>query len=230
MKGPLGGREGFTLLELLVAITLLAAIMAILTGGFSLSLRSWEASKAKMEGHYDITEGMYLLSGQVKMAKRAFRVDEKNKQTLVFSGNAGSVEFVSAMPRLLPSDKADGFYLQKITFDGNKHRVVFGESWFQPYLPPEKVRWKETSMGQGKIKSFRLEYLVRDNDPGKPESYGWADSVNSDTIVTGGKVPEMPKAVRMRMETGGEKENFVWPPMVAQIYEGSEIKMPDVKR
>jgi len=230
MTRPMKGRDGFTLLELLVAMTLLAAIMAILTGGFSLSLRSWESGKERMDGHYDITEGISLLAGQLRMAKRVFKEDERNNQALAFSGSAEKVEFVSTLPRLLASDKADGLYLQKIVFNPKTQSVLFGEGWFQPSLPPEKMRWSETEIGRGKIKSFRLEYLVKDRTSGVEDVYEWKDSVNLGSKPGDRGEWEFPKAVRMQIKTGGEKDGFPWPPVVALVHEGEEIKMAEGKR
>ena len=44
-----GGERGFTLLELLVAITLLGLLMAALLGGLRLGARVWETGEARLD-------------------------------------------------------------------------------------------------------------------------------------------------------------------------------------
>ncbi|MBI5178771.1 MAG: prepilin-type N-terminal cleavage/methylation domain-containing protein [Nitrospinae bacterium] len=210
-----GGRQGgFTLIELVIAMSLLAAMAAILTGGLSLSLRSWEAGKERMEEHHDLTEGFLMLEGQVRMARTAFWLNEKNERTPVFSGKPEEIVFAAGYPRLVPLGEAEGWYLQKIAFNPERSSIVYAESWFQPAMEPEKVRWTKTEIGKGRIKSLHLEYLVQ-VEPGK---FAWTTSIADEKRADPARLP---KSVRITAETEAEKDGFAWPPMEVEITEGA---------
>ncbi len=218
-------QRGFTLLELLIAITLLAAITAILTAGFQLSLRSWEAGSDLMERHYDFTEGMGLIEGQLKSARAVNFVNEKNEKAVAFHGEVEKLLFVANTSRLKALPGADGFYLQRLSFDADKKMLLFSEAPFDPHTPVEKVEWTDIPMGEGAINKFKCEYLYHEGT-GSDIKDVWreksVDDKNRDVDV-------MPLAVRFSLTMEEHADPFVWPPLTVWIEPGSLIA-PEVAR
>ena len=219
----MNNQRGFTLLELLIAITLLAAIIAILTGGFQLSLRSWEAGRERMEGHYDLTEGMGLIAGQLKGAREVYFVNDKNEKALAFRGEAKNLLFVANAPRLKALTDADGFYLQKLAFDADKKTLLFSEAPFDPRTPAAEVKWTDVPMGEGKIQDFKCEYFYREGT-GADVKEVWREKSADD------KNPDkMPLAARLSLTAAESGAPFAWPPLTAWIEPGGAVA-PEAKR
>ncbi len=216
-------QRGFTLLELLIAITLLAAITAILAAGFHLSLRSWEAGRGRMEGHYDFTEGMGLIAGQLKSARAVNLVNEKNEKVIAFHGEAEKLLFVANAPRLKALTDADGFYLQRLSFDAEKKSLLFSEAPFNPHTPVEEVKWTDVPMGEGTVKGFKCEYLYREG-AGSDVKDVWREKSAGDKDVDA-----MPLAVRLSLTVEEGNDPFVWPPLIVRIEPGAAVA-PEVAR
>ncbi len=216
-------QRGFTLLELLIAITLLAAITAILTTGFHLSLRSWEAGRARMEGHYDLTEGIGLIAGQLKSARQTYFVNVKNDKFLAFHGEADKLLFVANAPRLKALADADGFYLQRLSFDAEKKTLLFSEAPFDPHTPLEEVKWTDIPMGEGKIKDFKCEYLYHEGEGSEAKDVWRGKSVDDKEL------DKMPLAARLSLTAAESNDPFAWPPLTVRIEPGG-IVAPEVKQ
>lgn len=216
-------QRGFTLLELLIAITLLAAITAILTTGFQLSLRSYEAGRERMEGHYDLTEGMGLIAGQLKSARAVYFVNGKNEKVLAFKGEADKLLFVSNAPRLKALTDADGFYLQRLSFDAEKKTLLFSEAPFDPHTPVNEVKWTDVPMGEGTIKEFKCEYLYREGT-GSDAKDVWREKSVDDK-----EMDKMPLAARLSLATVESNDPFVWPPLTVRIEPGVIVAPEDKK-
>lgn len=215
-------QRGFTLLELLIAITLLAAITAVLTAGFQILLRSWEAGRDRMEGHYDLTEGLALIAGQLKSARNVNFVDEKNEKTPAFHGEPATLLFVANAPRLKALTGADGFYLQRLSFDAEKKTLLFSEAPFDPHTPLKDVKWTDVPMGGGRIKDFKCAYFYREGE-GAAVKDVWREKSVDDKDKE-----KMPLAARLSVVAAESNDPFVWPPLTIWIEPGV-IVAPEVK-
>ncbi len=244
----LKSQKGFTLLEMLVAITLLAAMVAILSGGFGLSIRAWEAGEKRMEDHYGTTEAMTLIVRQLKNGKKAYTFDKKkNKKLPAFAGTPSSIVFVTNTPRLHTAGEDAGLFLQSIAFDPSGKSIVFRESYFDPRSPleeleglekldgHEKFEGLEMEMAKGTTQSLSFEYYMpnpvaeEDAEEGD-EKYIWTDTVDY-TLEGDEKIPdELPKAVRVRIEVENGKDEFVWPELLAPLTINAEIKKTETEK
>jgi general secretion pathway protein J len=84
-SGPI---DGFTLLELLIVLTILGLIMVTLTGGLTFAGRAWETQARQIDRRGDIGAVQNVLSHLLAEGRD-------------FEGDAVSVRFVGAMPRAL---------------------------------------------------------------------------------------------------------------------------------
>jgi general secretion pathway protein J len=89
--------RGFTLLELVVALTLLAVMASILYGALGYAGRSWEGGEAKA----DATAGMRLSHGFLRAqleSQHPMRMRKMPGFPLLFSGSRDEVRFAAALP------------------------------------------------------------------------------------------------------------------------------------
>ncbi len=85
---------GFTLLEMLLAITLLSLIVSAILGGLHLGRRAWEAGKT-YETVSEIEESARAINGQLARAI-AIRIPRaNNEQVVAFNGLPESCRFLA---------------------------------------------------------------------------------------------------------------------------------------
>ncbi|GMT42949.1 MAG: hypothetical protein IEMM0002_1360 [bacterium] len=228
----LSNRRGFTLLELLIAITLLAAMLGIIAGGFHLSIRAWEAGGKRLENRQELTESVNLLKRLIKSAMPVMYIADrdKNQNRIAFIGEEESATFVTAAPRLHPPEDAAGFlFVQRVEFLPAVYGLSFKEARFDPSKKPDDYEWIEMIVGKESIRSFRFEYFVKNPKAeaggGKSEKYIWTDTANSDRDGAWKKTGNLPQAVRIRLEVLDSPDNFVWPDQLVPLYRNAVIEM-----
>ena len=92
---------GFTLLEILVAVTLLGLLMVALLGGVRLGVRAWEASGTRLDDDARLTAVQGFLRERLTQA----RLSEASPPTIqtrpAFRGERDRLSFVTLMPEHL---------------------------------------------------------------------------------------------------------------------------------
>jgi general secretion pathway protein J len=96
-------QRGFTLLELLVAITLLGVLMAALFGALRLGARVWETGDARLDASARVQVVQDFLRQQLgqTMPLAALTDDPRASGVLVFVGANDGLRFVSLLPEHL---------------------------------------------------------------------------------------------------------------------------------
>lgn len=89
---------GFTLLELLVAMTLLGLLMTALFGGLRLGTRVWEASDRVLDDESRVLTIQRFLRDRLEQTFPAKHRDDDGNGPIVFSGDRTSLRFASTMP------------------------------------------------------------------------------------------------------------------------------------
>lgn len=92
------GMAGFTLMELLVAMTLLGLVMVLLTGGIRFGARVWERSEAQGSHTDTIRVAQEFLRRQLSRAYPLFVTDPTNPH-VEFSGNEDSMALLTTAPQ-----------------------------------------------------------------------------------------------------------------------------------
>ncbi|MGH6943464.1 MAG: prepilin-type N-terminal cleavage/methylation domain-containing protein [Geminicoccaceae bacterium] len=107
-------QRGFTLLELLVAITLLGLLMAALFGGLRLGARIWETSVTRLDAssRVQIVQG-FLRQRLAEMLPVSVVVEESGREAPWLRGAPDSLRFAS----LLPEHLGSGVYLMELALD-----------------------------------------------------------------------------------------------------------------
>lgn len=95
-KGRKTRSSGFTLVELMVAMTIMAFVMLIIGKGFRLGMDAWDRGEAKtvITQRYRVLTG--LMSQQMKSAY-PYRIDLEDEKIAVFKGEEDSVMFVTTI-------------------------------------------------------------------------------------------------------------------------------------
>lgn len=187
------GQSGFTLIELMVAITLLALMVAILYGAFFLGHRAAEKARVRFDKSQTLRAvGEYLGA----LIRSAFPYQAAGEGAVPFSGEKEQLSFVSAVSMGV---EGQGVAKISLSWSGGGGDVVLVE---------ETPVWAE---GLGKsvtlweaAEDLTLEYLDSQN-----EEERWL------TEWDGATKRSLPRAVRLSLrESGGRELRWVFPIMV----------------
>lgn len=92
-------QRGFTLLELLIALAIIGALLAIAFGGFRVALAAWRQGEDRAEAHQHVRGVSMILARAIGAAYpyRAAR-EPSPEPVLLFRGTASRIEFVTQAP------------------------------------------------------------------------------------------------------------------------------------
>jgi general secretion pathway protein J len=201
-EGSSSYQGGFTLVELLIAITLVGIILVILFSSLRLSTRSWEAAEKKTQSveKFRVIDGLFRR--QIRELKLLFYNDPEQGPVLTFSGTSKSMKFVAP---LLTHLGLGGLYwiAYDVVKEGDKSRLIM--NW-QPYRPNEQneqqVGRPEQEVLLDAVEEVAFSYFGGEMAGGKPE---WHDRWENPQ--------QPPQLVRMEVRTNG----IQWPQLVARI-------------
>lgn len=193
-------QTGFTLLELLVSITLMGLVLVVLYSGLRLGLNSWEGGEQRAEATNRLRLAQEFLRRQLTQSIKTYQVNDRQERVVVFVGQADGVEFVAPM---LAQLGMGGLYRVRII-------ATDGRLWirWRPYLPadPDAEPERETVLLDG-VSDVEWAYFgPEDQQPDSPRrwSSNWTNT------------QQRPQLVRLNLRLGGEP----WPDLVAALAEG----------
>ena len=148
--------RGFTLLELLITITILGMVMVILAQASTLSIQTWEKGTASQVTNQQTAVITDLLSQQLRSAyplripiTKDDGTQDPSKKLLVFDGGTESVAFVTAKPLGIQSRGGLHlvvYYLEREKDSSTSHliaayRSVYHRQFYEtPFTDTEKTR------------------------------------------------------------------------------------------
>lgn len=94
---PLLRQKGFTLLELLISITLLGFILVLLFGGLRLGIRSWDAVQQRVDNLNSVRSVESFLRREMEMTF-PYRWKGTPGSKLAFLGERNRISFVAQLP------------------------------------------------------------------------------------------------------------------------------------
>lgn len=116
-RGPGSGVRGFTLLELVIALSIVATLVVILLGGFRIGLSAWNRGEESAEAHQHLRSLAELFQRTLTSAyPYKMRPKEGGEPQILFKGSAESVSFVSSAPPF-PSDTPIAFTAVSVAFE-----------------------------------------------------------------------------------------------------------------
>lgn len=201
-RGPDRRQTGFTLLELVVAITLMGLVLVVLYSGLRLGLNGWDSGERRAEASNRLRSVQEFLRRQLAQSMTVYQTqaNEKRKKIVVFAGEAAVVEFVAPM---LVHLGQGGLYRVRVETADGQMRV----RW-RPYLPgdPTAGEERETVLLEG-VSDVEWTYFgpERDEDQEPPRWHSeWANQ------------ERRPLLVRLNLTLRGES----WPDLVVALAEG----------
>ena len=184
---------GFTLIEVLVTLTILGFILLIIFGAFRLGLSAWNRGESTKENYQKVRIISQLISRQVKSAvPYKIKTQKAEGDYLAFEGKAHSLKFVSAFP--MKSRQAEGFVYAVYEFkEGGEEegRLILYEQRVlnKDFFADDLKEDLGISILEG-ISNVRFEfYREEDPDENKPEE--WVEEWNAK------EENKLPKALRM---------------------------------
>jgi len=196
---------GFTLVELLLAITLMSILLGLTYTGLRAATRSAERGEKILAVGGEIRAAHQFVRRQInQMLPLPFAVeDEGEGMRIIFLGDSQRIQYVAPMPGYLG---AGGPQVQLLELANGRDSGVlqFSNSLLQGFeqehlydRAPVKLLWNVDSAG--------FEFLGRDEDG---ELTGWVSSWDRPDVL--------PVAIRLNLDFGAES-TLRWPDMVAGV-------------
>jgi general secretion pathway protein J len=194
---------GFTLVELMVALLLLALMSSILYGSLSLSATSWDRGEAKAEQAGDMRQTGEFLR-QALTAEHPMRLHKALDQPLYFAGASDSLAFAGATPGRV----GGGIYYFRIALapSGESSKLLLSRT-IPDYtaLKPPSFEGADASVLADGIAQLKFSYFGRDPDAADVVDPSWRDHWDDPQIL--------PLLIRMEVKTA---QGTGWPPLVVE--------------
>ncbi len=222
--------SGFTLIEVIVTLTILGFIVLMVSGTFRLGLSSWEKGDSIKEDYQKIRMISQLVSRQMKsLVPYKIKTEKAEGNYLAFDGKAHSLRFVSALA--IKAKRPEGFVYVVYQFkdEGDKEgRLVLYEQralnrdFFEDDLKEDSA----VTLFKG-VSQVRFEYY-READEEKSRTAEWVEEWNAK------EEKELPKAVRMTVTywngKGIEEASPITVLAAVSAYQLEEMKAGVVRR
>lgn len=203
---PQHKQQGFTLLEMLLAFSMVSLLFLALFSSFHTVSRSWEAAEKRIEK----TEDMRLITGWLRRQLQQMLVlritGEQNggaSTVYAFEGENDRVRFAAP---LQPFQDKGGVYLIEL-FVGKGDGGKTLEMRYAPYRPD--LSWEDAFDGIEPVlvyegfKKAKFEYLVAENIDDEPEwENEWLEQ------------PTYPLLLKISLETSNKE---VWPETIIYL-------------
>ncbi len=221
------GQGGFTLVELLIAMSLIALMLVLLFSGLRLGAKSWDAAELRAAESGDQRLIWTFLQRSLKEMKPVYLPGEQDEKHVAFSGTGDALEFVGAMPERIGPGGAYILRIEAPRAGRNRHlvlrrwlyhpEVLEGLDAVPPWTPlyervgeaeplSEDEAWNGALYGEHLlvegVDKLAIEYYGTVEGRADPE---WHDEWE--------EAAAMPLLVRLRVY----REQGDWPPLLAPL-------------
>jgi general secretion pathway protein J len=198
---PVADEAGLTLIELLVAITLLGLLMAALFGGLQLGARAWERSEERLDQSTRLQVVQDFLRDRLLQAYPLVADDEVGAAGLTFEGTADQLRFVTMMPEHLGAGFAE-FVLAQDDQSDAKDLVVRWRRFDWPALGPVPEEDAQVKVLLARIEFLEISYF---GVAGRDQVASWHDQWQGARAI--------PELIRIRVGFAPE-DHRRWPDLV----------------
>jgi general secretion pathway protein J len=220
---------GFTLIEVVVTLTILGFILLIIFGAFRLGLSAWERGESTKEEYQKVRIISQLISQQVKsIVAYKIKTQQAEGDYLAFEGKAHSLKFVSALP--IKAKQPEGFVYAIYEFkeggsEGGRLVLYEQRALNKDFFAEEPKEELAVSLLEG-VSNVRFEYY-REEDPLKNQKEEWVEEWNAK------EERELPKTLRMTITQKNQKDKEELPiTILASLpaYRFEEVRIGPVRR
>jgi general secretion pathway protein J len=202
------GQRGFTLLELLISLTLLGMMLVLLFGGLRLGVRSWDSVQKQVDNLNSVRSVESFLRREMERVY-PYRWKGVPGQPYAFWGDRHKVNFVAPLPSRMG---VGGLYIIALELEQTSHgrRLTWRygpvDSQMKDFSALEQIQEMVLVGAElNAVDDIWLSYFGRDTDGAAPH---WVD--HWDRVAT------MPLLIRIqvRFADGSEWPDFVVAPML----------------
>jgi general secretion pathway protein J len=206
--------RGFTLVELMIALVLLACMSAVMFGSLSLASRSWDSGEAKSHEVSDMRSTQTYLRAQIsaQYPQRLWKVVEI---PLLFGGGTDEIRYAAALP---PRVAEGGVYLFRVALvkNGDKSQLVQERMIADTMaLQEPEFRDPERSVLADGIAELRIAYFGRDPGASETDAPTWRDRWEDKQ--------QLPLLVRIDVKP---EKGSAWPTLVIEPRRSLEAGCP----
>lgn len=202
--GNVYSTKGFTLVEVMVTLTILGLILLILFGAFRLGLSAWERGESLKEELNKRRIISQLISQQIKsIVPYKIKTEKAEGDYFAFQGKTRSLKFVSAFP--IKGKRPEGFVYVIYEFkEEGAHLILYEQRVLNRDFFEDKPKEElGVSLLEG-ISNIRFEYY-RNADKEKNATEEWVEEWNAK------EEKELPQSLRVvitfKNENGKRKES-----------------------
>jgi len=156
--------QGFTLIEVLISMTLLSMMMVLLFGSLKICADSWEKGEQKITDVNKLAVVFNFFHQHLSLAQPLWNDFTNEEKTYSFQGKAHSLQFVSAMPA---SAGRTGLQLFSVNLQSNDNDKFINVT-LTPFIPlVDGASWlKEDEILINNVSDFTLSYFGAENGVG----------------------------------------------------------------
>ena len=202
-------QTGFTLLELLIAMTLLGMILVLLFGGLRLGVRSWDASQRQVDTLNSVRSVENFLRREMSLAY-PYLWKNAPGQRVAFLGERNKLSFVAQLP-----SRVGGGGLNVISVELEQREKLRRIVW--RHLPVSTQMQDFTALAETPemvlvaselegVEDLWLTYFGQENESAAPR---WMDRWENST-----RLPMLIR-VQVRLSKGTQWPDFVVAPMLS---------------
>lgn len=196
---------GFTLVELLLAITLMSILLGLTYSGLRAATRSTQSGEVIMAAGSGVRATHQFVRRQLnQMLPLAFAIaDDRNETRVVFLGDTRSIQYVAPMPGYLGSGGPQVQFIELANGDDGSI-LQFSHALLQGYEDTQLLDRDPVILLEG-IEFAEFEFLGRDKEG---VLTGWMSNWD--------EPDSLPIAVRLNIEFS-EDVQVQWPELVAGV-------------
>lgn len=207
--------RGFTLIEVLLAMSLVALVMAMAYGGFRAAVRASNSGEAIIEENNRLRVVQQFMRRQLMLSQSLVIEEDLEGMRIRFQGERDRVRFVAPMPGYL---SYGGPYVQEFRFEQGAEglELVYYYAMHNGYEPGD-LDYSDGIVLLDGLRRGEIHYLGM--EPEDQEVF-WADFWED--------VDRLPLAVAVEIDLDRDR-NQVWPDLVAPVMIDADGS-PDVRR
>lgn len=207
LPGKRIGIEGFTLMELLVAMSLLGLVFAVVFQAFSLGIRAWEKGEAIQEEYQRLRAALSLIVDQISSAYPVTVRDKIGGESyLAFEGKENSLEFITSLslsPRFKGGLSFAAYFLKDDYTTDTKTFMASEGTMLTKGFFAEAQRTKTRDQGTFELITgiTELKFAYYGNDS-KDSGQGWKEEWD------GKKQGRLPQAIKISLKINHNQADF----------------------
>jgi general secretion pathway protein J len=192
---------GFTLIEVLIAMTLLGIMVVLLFSSMKICADSWLKGENKIAEVNDVAVVYQFFQHHLTTAKPLWDDFSEENKVFAFQGKNKELQFVSSFPA---SAKKSGLQLfsLKLINDGDEQLIQVSIKPFYPIAKGEAWHLEEVTLLRH-VRNFSLSYFGLDDT--QPEGFWQEDWLEKET---------QPRLVKIKIE---RDDDSYWPEMIVEL-------------